>query len=324
MERKNIKNDEKSLQDFTKIFYETNKKLIFCDTLDDSKNYFDIMVDGLFSLFRSTNPRFSKSDYEANAKYMLQMFFTKCLSIKHLLEGVNYDYKNSKEVYSFRSLMDFPSLLSLTRDLYEALCVFELIYIYPKKEEHHIIMYNLYVIQGLSERQKYYSEEYKEAKDLELDLIEKARQQIKNTCFYLQHKECQKQLDYIMNECPTCWRSIDENRTPIIKKFNQENDYTLFGIKEGVFKDLYSYLSVYAHPTYLSVLQYKDAFRIEDNRSQMLACNAIRNAIVIMSFYISDYCGLFPDCEEVLNEFNIEKKLLIGFYDDVFRNKHNI
>ena len=297
--------------------YNKYKHLIECKTLTDSKQYYNIMLNCM-KVIIDTKIYDSKSERDNNAKAMFQMFFHRCLAIKNMFDGYGYKQETGNTIIKLRPIVYFPSMLSLIRDLYEAFCAFELIYIYPDSEDKRLIMYNLFLIQGLKERQKnYHSKEYDEQKKQDECAIEKAKKEIKNTELYSKLNNTNKNaLDYLMDIRPTYWRVIDENSNDVFKKFKAEEDYVLFGIKIESFEDTYSYLSMFSHPSYISILQFKSAYT---NQGDNFVCLAIRYAVVLMSFYIADYCRLFPECNSVLDGLDMDNRFLVEFFDNLFR-----
>lgn len=296
--------------------------LLNCNDLKSSKYMTNIMIDGMFSIIRNCRLRRSKTEASADAKTLMQMFFLKCLSFKRLLDGVGYEQRIGNEYYALPPIIDHPTLFSLVRSLYEAFCTFELLYILPNSEEKRLVLYNLFKMQGLNERQGYYHcLGYEKQKETEKHDIELYGQEIRNTTLYKTLTAENK--NSLENHIKNCNYRITIDSNNFIRKFYWEN-YGLLGIKKEVFEDLYSYLSLNSHPSFLSVLQFENAFEIIKPDNIYFACSATRYATAIMSFYIADFCKYFPETDEVTNGWDNTKKFYISFYNECYRTHSDI
>lgn len=297
--------------------YKNNRQLIDCETIKDCKQYIDIMLDCMFSVVINTNPRYSELDIQGDAKIMLQMFYLKCMNVKCLIDGCGFEQKQENQVYTLSPIVDYASIFSLVRSLYEAFCAFELIFVLPDTKEKRLIMYESFQIQGYQERQSYYhSSCYVKQKENEAILINVAKQNIRNTDLY---KNLSTNTKNAIEQNHTFWRYFDNNNE--IHKFKKETDYILFGIKTEVFENMYSYFSLYSHPSYISIIQFKDAFNDNIEQQNQFVSTAVRNIIVLMSFIIADFCELFPTCNDLIKSMDKAKRNLVFFFDNDFRDK---
>ena len=158
---------------------------LLCNDLSSCNYMTDVMLEGMFSIIRKCRTRGSKTESLADGKLLMQMFFLKCLSFKRLLGGVGYRQVVGNEHYELPPIIDHPTLFSLARSLYEAFCAFELLYVIPDSEEKKMVLHNLFIMQGLNERQGYYHcLGHEEQKENEKEQIEECRQEIKATALY--------------------------------------------------------------------------------------------------------------------------------------------
>jgi hypothetical protein len=84
---------------------------------------------------------------------------------------------------------------------------------------------------------------------------------------------------------------------------------------------MYSYFSLYSHPSYISIIQFKDAFNDNIEQQNQFVSTAVRNIIVLMSFIIADFCELFPTCNDLIKSMDKAKRNLVFFFDNDFRDK---
>ena len=297
-----------------------NKDFVLCNTLDDCKEYFDIMLFALFSIIRSTPRAKVKSRALADAKILLQMMFLKCLNIRQMLDGVGIEQRIGKESYALPHIIDHASILSLTRDLYESFCILELLFIFPDSEEKKEIIYKLFVMNGLNERQKFFhSESYEDKKEQEKCQIEELAKEIRASSLYIKlDPENKNKLNQHINNC---WFRIIIDKNNNIKKFKWEKDYELFRIKRDVFADAYGYLSTYSHPSFLSIMQFRTAFDNDKSENEDYYLLAIRYVIELLSFTIADSLELFPEIKKEFERMDTTIQALILFYNNSFREK---
>ncbi len=77
---------------------------------------------------------------QADTRTLFQMMFSKALNVKLLLNGIEYDDGESR----LKNIIDPTILYTVIRNMYEALCAFELINIIPNTDEKRIVIYHLF------------------------------------------------------------------------------------------------------------------------------------------------------------------------------------
>lgn len=304
------------LDNSSKISFQS---LINCDTLADCRFYTDIMLDCLIDIIniQPDNQQhlvIRRQDMIDDAQTLFQMFYIKCISIRGLLNG--YGHENNTRV-----IIDYISLLSLVRTLYETFCAFELIFVYPDTDDKRLILYDLFLIQGLNERQQFGDSEncYVEQRKNEALTILNAQQEIFDSGLYSAlSKDNKNKLENLAKNHPTYWRYFDKDNNIIT--FERNTSYMIFNIKKDPFKDRYRYMSLYTHPSYLSISQYKYIYRFSNNEDDTFVAVSIHDVLVLMSFLITDYCKLFPECKKVLDNLDPKHRKLITYYNDYYRN----
>lgn len=288
--------------------------LIDCENIQDCKCYLGIMQNCIASIINTTNNNESESEMIEDAKVFIQFVYIKSLTIKSLLDGFGYekdDYGNNHPI------IDYQSLFSIVRDLYETFCAFELIYIYHDSDDKCLLIYNSFVLEGLMDRQRFKSfDNNKSKKSYEQEEIINRQNLISKTSFYTTTDDNnRKNLNKLIKQQKLIY--IDANNN--VNEFFKGSDYVLFGIKKDVFVDIYKYLSMNTHSSYISIKQYKKVFSSSNTDNYDLACMASNIAIILMSFFLSDFCKLFPECKSVLNKLDSTYHNLVTFYDKAYR-----
>src|SRR5690606_6429603 len=122
------------------------------------------------------------------------------------------------------------------------------------------------------------------------------------------------QIDKIVAEIEgsTLFKSLDEKNQGKIRTKLKDKDYLMrfegtevnflhwhdltkvMGIKEGMLDDIYTYFSLYSHPSNVAVFQFADMFKLgEEAFPQMVNFN-LKITFFMFSVFIADYITLFP------------------------------
>lgn len=293
-------------------------KFVQMNTIEECKQYMKVMLDFYFDVIMSPSGRKASSYIEDDRNMWLQTIFSKGCQFVSLLDGVGY----SKGISHLNPIIDFSILFTIARSVYESLIVFELLFVLPKTEEQQTILYNLFMAQGLSERLKDLNEEVitknKERIREEQNDIDECKKAIEDTGLY---KTLSKQIKATINNAfGRKYRYIfkDDNSMEFVQ---YEDSYKLLTVKENLFNSIYSFFSLHGHPSYLSLIQFRDAFK-DDYRADMdMANHATQCVLSFMSIFIVDYMKLNPDVKTMYDKLEEPKRFAIGMYEDAMRDE---
>lgn len=296
------------------------QKFVQLDTIDDCKQYLTVMLDFYFDVIKSPEGRKATSPFEDERNIWLQTMFSKGCQFKSLLDGVGY----SKGASHLNPIIDFSILFTIARCVYESLIAFEILFVLPKTEDKQTIVYNLFMAQGLSERLKDLDEDMRshnptrvqeEQKD-----IDECRKAIEGTKLYKTlDQQTKATIDYALGNGKR-FRYIfkDDNTMEFIQ---YEKAYTLLNVKENLFNSLYSFFSLHGHPSYLSLIQFRDAFKDEYRADMDMAKHATQCVLAFMSIYIVDYMKLVPEIKTMYDKLEEPRRFAIGMYEDAMRGE---
>ena len=301
-----------------RLTHEDVQKLIKMETIDDCKQYMKVMLDFYFDVIMSPSGRKASSYIEDDRNLWLQTMFSKGCQFGCLLNGVGY----SKGISHLNPIIDFSILFTIARSVYESLIVFELLFVLPKTEEQQIILYNLFMAHGLSERLKDLDDEVKRKNPSrvqeEQDDINNCRKAIEETSLYAvldtQTKEkltnaFGQKFRYIFNDYNTLDFIQFEHAHPLLK------------IKENLFDSIYSFFSLHGHPSYLSLIQFRDAFKDEYRADMDMAKLATQYVLSFMSILIVDYMKLNSEVKAMYDRLEKPRQFAIGMYEDAMRGE---
>lgn len=296
------------------------QKFFRLDTIDDCKQYLTVMLDFYFDVIKSPEGRKATSPFEDERNIWLQTMFSKGCQFKSLLDGVGY----SKGASHLKPIIDFSILFTIARCVYESLIAFEILFVLPKTEDKQTIVYNLFMAQGLSERLKDLDEDMRSHNPTrvqeELNDIDECRKAIEGTKLYKTlDQQTKATIDYALGNGKR-FRYIfkDDNTMEFIQ---YEKAYTLLNVKENLFNSLYSFFSLHGHPSYLSLIQFRDAFKDEYRADMDMAKHATQCVLAFMSIYIVDYMKLVPEIKTMYDKLEEPRRFAIGMYEDAMRGE---
>lgn len=295
------------------------QKLIKMETIDDCKQYMKVMLDFYFDVIMSPSGRKASSYIEDDRNLWLQTMFSKGCQFVSLLDGVGY----SKGISHLNPIIDFSILFTIARSVYESLIVFELLFVLPKTEEQQTILYNLFMAHGLSER----------LKDLDEDVKRNNQARVQNEQNDIE--ECQKTI-----EGTELYKTLDKQTKATIENalqngkyrylFKEDNTmvfvhykeaYKLLRVKENLFDSIYSFFSLHGHPSYLSLIQFRDAFKDEYRADMYMAKHATQCVLSFMSIFIVDYMKLNSEVKAMYDKLEEPRRFAIGMYEDAMRGE---
>lgn len=274
-------------------------RLISCDKLSDCNDLMRIYLNYLFKVVNVHHPDKTIGRSQDEAKILNQMMFTKIAHLQQVTNGINFE---SEDGTRLNNIIDPTFVGVLIRNIYETVAMFNLVYINADTVDEKTILHCLWVIAGLRYRQKFTtsitSEENQKKLIEEKQLIDSYIQNIKKTALY-------KKLD-VPNQ-----KKIEEKikQKDFKVRFNGTNVIFLdwqdltktMGIKDSIMKNVYTYFSLYAHPSNVSVFQFADLFDHDKNNFVNMTSFHLRNAFFLTSIFIADYIKLFPN---VINTYN--------------------
>ncbi len=250
------------------------------------------------------------TDIEAHARILLQMMMTKLLHLKAAIAGVNF---NSKTGIRLNKIVDFTIIPSLTRNIYETVGLFNLIFRANKLGDERTTVYNLWMISGLKYRQRFENiittEENKNKVIAEQKVIDTCIEQIRRTSLYkaLDEKEKEKLENQIKRkEFLVCFQGQK------VRILSWKELYDVSGAKRDFFEHIYTFFSLYTHPSYVSVFQFRDSFQPESEAFIGMTTFNLKNVFMLMGIFVADYINLFPKSLEIFNSLPITQQAIIN------------
>jgi hypothetical protein len=293
-------------------------RLFACDTIADSNDLLDIYAEFLFKAVQNHHQETVYTQAEADAKLIIQMMLTKVLHLKTVIAGISF---TAQDGAILNKIIDPTIVASLIRNVYETTAMFNLIYRNPKSKEERDILYLLWVHSGLKYRQRFgniaTTEENKKKQEEEKNSIDKIVTEIENL---------------------TLFKSLDEKNQGKIRTKLKDKDYLMrfeekeviflhwheltkvIGIKDGMFDDIYTYFSLYSHPSNVAVFQFADMFKLDEEAFPQMVNFNLKIAFFMFSIFIADYIALFPTVLQTYEKMSLRDQIVINFHNTMTRN----
>lgn len=274
-------------------------------------------IDNLFLILKTHLDNEYTSDIEENGRIMLQMLTTKLLAVQNLINGINY----SSSTITLNTIVDPTSIAVLTRSIYEMTCVFHLIFRATSNKEEKVIIYSLWCISSLKYRQEFISYVNSE------NSIQILQQEAKEIEHYIDLIKKQSIYDNLTDDSKIKIDSrIRKKEYKIhfnansISCLDWKNVYELMGCKVNYFDFLYGYLSLYAHPTYVSVIQFSHLFSLKKKEFLEMTNFNLNNLNSMISIFIADYLFVFNELQTFFNNLPKEDQFILDFKNRLTRN----
>lgn len=294
------------------------KKLFMCATIPDCINMLDIYTSFFTKVLSKDEDGESLTVADIEAKQLFNMILSKSLHLKKLLEGVTYNVYKSAKAFN---VIDPTIVAILIRNIYETVAVFNLIYIKPKIKEEKNMIYQLWVLSGLKYRQCF--EDNADTSE-SIEKLKSERKQISDIELAIKTSKLFEQLDCksqksILNKIRRRDYKIifDDDK---VKPLHWYELADVMGLKKGLMDNIYNFLSLYTHPSNVSVFQHADLLSPAEQESPKVILFNLKTANLLFSVFIADYIHLFPDVLSVFEELTLMDQVAINFHNTTARS----
>lgn len=294
------------------------KRLISLSTIQDCLDLFDIFLEHLWNVIQNHHEDKVYSYANKDAKILNQMMFTKLTHLKKIIEGVGYTAQNGDRL---NKIIDPTIVASLTRNIFETVAVFNLIYRNTKNEDEKAIIYGLWLSSGLKFRQRFQSaatteenikkliDEQKQIADIEKEIKDSDLYKSLDAKNQGKIDEKLKQKDF----------KIRFNGNEVIYLAWQDM-CDVMGLNKDIFANIYTYFSLYSHPSQVAVFQFESMFSRENEEFKQLTTTNLKYCFSLMSVFIADYISLFPNVKQTFEELEIYKQIALNAHNKMLRD----
>jgi hypothetical protein len=289
-----------------------------CKDINDCFEIIDIYSNFLLLVIEKHYPTLSKNEIDKHGSIIVQMILMKLQHLRQVIQGVN---TSSSTGFSINDIIDPAIVAGLVRNLYETVGIFNLLYLKAKTDDEKLIAHNLWKISGLKYRQKFKTInttfETNEKIIEEQKLIENLTEGIKQTNLFLSLTS--KNQNKIFTRIETKEYMISFDKTSNITCHTFSEIPKILGIKGEILKEIYTYFSLYSHPSFVSVFQFSAMFQTADKAFIQLTTFNLKNLFVLTSAFIADYIKAYPIVLETFNNLPIQNQNAINCHNTMAR-----
>lgn len=293
-------------------------KFTNAETIEAHLEYLELFIECFTELtFNHHEDRLdSQSKADADAKMILQMMTSKLIHLKKLTEGIKFHDDQ------LNPIIDPIVITCLVRNIYETVCLFNIVYDVPDSNDKRRILYVLWVAAGLNYRQRFTalmtSDENKEKAKKEKGQIEELKKAIEETQEYKNlNEKNQKKIQTKIKEKDFKIKIVGGE----VNFLNWQEISQEFCTEFNMFEEMYNYFSQYAHPSNVSVFQYAQMFKPGEEAFKRITANNIRFCIALASIFLADFIRLFPETKSTFENRRDVDQIILNFYNSMMRGE---
>ena len=293
-------------------------RLTTLSTLKDCNDLAEIFLEYLWNILNMHHGKEAVTSAHKDAVIINQMMFTKLTHLKVLLKGVGYAGADGQKL---NDIIDPTIVVSLVRNVFETSALFNLLFRQTQSEDELLIVYNLWTIAGLKYRQRFESNVQTEANKEKL-----AEEEAQIVGLINQIKETERYKALNNSGQRTIDTKIQQKDFRIVFQGNKVKSYSswqelcgVMKLKKEIFENIYTYFSLYSHPSQVSVFQFEVMFDKESEAYKSLTVLNFKYCFSFLSVFIADYIYLFPDVKTIFEELSTGKQIVINSLNKLLR-----
>lgn len=259
---------------------------------------------------------------QKDGRLIMQMILSRCLTLKQICKGVNIE---TEGITVFRNSVVDPTIISShVRLIYEMVCLFNLIYDSPETNEISNLVHKLWMCAGLRHRQRFQSlglspENLKKA-DLEMDQINEYENEIFTSETYSELSEPNQKKINVKLKAKDFKIKVLKGEVQFLSWQDISNEMVQDKEARTLVSKMYTYFSLYSHPSYVSVFQFDGMFKTESDSERLVVFN-IQICTAYLSMFIGDYLGFYPKCEQTLSKQPLLNQIVLNHYNKMYRGE---
>lgn len=291
-----------------------------------SQEVLDIFSNCLFHLIDNHLKDEVKTDAEKDARLVLQMIFSKVLHTAKLIEGVSFTGPKGQKL---NPIIDPTVLAVLIRNMFETVGMFSVVYWHTKDyEDVRKMIYLLWVHAGLSYRQRF--EDFLNQPGLPPEVVKELKEKA---------DEEKKQIEQIatlvrglqtFQDFDAKNQGLIENRLKAkeyliqvqgkqVKFLSWKDSPSMMGVRPGRLDDIYTYFSLYAHPSNVSVFQFDTMFKKDDPQYLELTKLNLQIFYGLVAMFIADFIECYPQTLASFEQLSSRDQIIVDAYNRLFR-----
>lgn len=229
-------------------------------------------------------------------------FLNQAYSLRILFHPRIYEQADGLETFG----EDISSVYSVLRIQFETHAAFYHFFIPCENIEENIVRFRLWELDGLKSRANFKRDKVKiETNNFvnhDIAYIKEIEKIIKSLSYFKSLSE--KQREELLEK--HLWKFSSQSLLEKDKrKWNNSINKLILntGIKQNIYNDLYSYLSMHTHPHYIGIVQNE----LSNDESDKMRYMAVMSACFVTAFFIEDLAKRYVQPKEYLSEMEPSK-----------------
>lgn len=275
---------------------------IVAPTVEDRIIQLTLINKVLFEMSSQIGPTVSGNVYKNQANLICQMIMSKNAHIINSAKGI---YINDK----LQDIIDPTVIGVMVRNVFETVVMFHNVFTFHESQEIKTLVYDLWDISGFLYRQSFKdiltSPESQIKQDQELKMINGQIEKIKNSNIYSNIKNPEA-INHLIRSKEYKFLFKDDKVIPL----SWQKAANLIQFKQNQMKGIYTHLSLYAHPSSVSVVQFGqmfiEGFNVGLTGLQFLILSSLNIAFIV------EYVKFFPESIDIFNKLPDDEKFTIN------------
>lgn len=271
-------------------------------TIDFDLDVIDKKLWHTFCLWRKYNmSNFTAVDNISQCQ--LQMMLLRVRSLKQMQYGVPLYIEKP----DLRKVLDVSSMAAVVRGIYETAFIYHNIFISTANDDERDILIYIWKIKGLNNTQGATPPDGQEEHQRQdaATIAEYKREASEIADRMNISADARKDLDGIIDDTDSNLRGYifekdEEGRIINIRRRSFSKPAALFG--HDMYSYLYSYMSIFSHPSYLGMTNYADMFNNGKDREN--ANILLQTTCICVAKFLSDFCKVVSNGQRIWEEVN--------------------
>lgn len=294
--------------------------MIMSEELSDQVRYLQLLIDVSNAVIAHSSLQYSKVCIDHDALTLLKMMSSKLSIIKRIVQKpvLTFDGILGDNMVSHK-IIDHVTLYAVIRTLFESLCIYELIYVFPKNNEEKELVYHLYQLAGASDQYSIIQDKEKyQAERAQLEEEKRIlKKLIKGTDLYKEDANKRILKKCIGDGKFNIW--VENGAVVLSQGYRGVIEHV--GFNPNYIQGIYKFLCLNSHQTSVAVMQFHEACEVINPEAKQLIVNATRLAINLASVFIVDFIKNQPEQIGVFNALEDHVKYLVDAPNTLFRGR---
>jgi hypothetical protein len=255
-----------------------------------------------------------------NARMINQMMMTKILHLEQSILGVECSAPNGDRL---NRIIDPIVIAALLRTIFETVGTFNCVFVSPETDNEKLILHRLWMNDSLKRRENFRDGLTSPG---HLQMIAEQQQWVADRMAEIKATVVWKNLpmrdrDIIDNQIKNKSYAIkfENGRVKVLTGFQAM--IKAAGIREDSMGNVYAYLSMNTHPSYMSVSHFFNVFNEDPARYRSLTRYYLGISFRLMGVFVADYIKVFPEMLDNFNTIELRDQCVINFWNTMGRGE---